>query len=100
MTFFQSPPGEGWTILERIQQGATELQWDGGTNYSIHGHSIRHLYLDVAALALFMSSEAHAFRFELLAEGYRRCVAVPVRIKVDSEPNFRRPDDQHTPDWL
>jgi hypothetical protein len=41
-----------------------------GAAYSIHGHSIREVHLDVGFV--FLQTPDRAIKFEPLAEGYRR----------------------------
>jgi len=62
-----------------------EVQWDGGPTYSIHGHSTRRLPdLDFHDL-WFSTLTPPILTFEILAEGYRRVVNVPVLLIVDGE---------------
>jgi hypothetical protein len=62
--------GEGWAITDGTNNQIFSVQWDGGATYSIHGHSIRKIRLDVGFVVL--QTQNRFIKFELLAEGYRR----------------------------
>lgn len=64
--------GEGWTVTDGTYNQIFSVQWDGGAAYSIHGHSIRKVRLDVGFVIL--KSLDRSVKFELLAEGFRRQV--------------------------
>lgn len=64
------PIPDGWTIIDGDASYIFAVQWDGGPVYSIHGHSVRKLRLDV--LYLMLQLPERRVKFELLAEGYRR----------------------------
>jgi hypothetical protein len=75
--------------------GITELQWDGGSTYSIHGHSTRRLpNLNMQGLT-YGATDA-SFTVELLADGYRREINIPVRFM---EPGMHL-EDAEAPEWL
>jgi hypothetical protein len=79
--------------------GAVEIQWDGGSTYSIHGHSTRQLpaldLLHVHEVAVWGNP---SFTFELLADGYRRVVSLPVKFVEARES--QSPQDGAKLDWL
>jgi hypothetical protein len=70
----------GWEVIEFETSGdILDMQWDGGTQYSIHGDSIRRLPdLSLAGLYYGLVQSKPVILFELLAEGYRRSVEIPV----------------------
>lgn len=81
----------GWVVTGfGTTVGVTEVQWDGGSSYSVHGHSRRRLPdLRLAGLTLLptMSPDPEAdpprFVVELLADGYRRSVTLDAGFQVD-----------------
>jgi hypothetical protein len=89
---------KNWTTIVFVNTvGATAIQWDGGPAYSIHGHSTRHIPLDLSKLWHIPAWGVPSITFELLAEGYRRVVNVPVDFTLDGHPRFNIRDQ---PDWL
>jgi diacylglycerol kinase len=69
--------------------GYKAIQWDGGPTYSIHGHSTRRLPdLDFDNLWLLLEGDqpstpygwSTSLTFEILAEGYRKEISLPVEI--------------------
>lgn len=90
---------EGWTIIGVARQlGFTELQWDGGPVYAIHGQSTRHVTLEVARLLFFKDAESYQFRIQLLAEKYRREVIVPVNLRINGE--LLHAQFPELPEWI
>ena len=100
LSFVDLAPGLAWDTTGRTvfrPQEALEVQWDGGVDYSVHGHSIRKLPpLRLKQLTcrtrdpsqppkpgrgVFRKQVIPGFEFEILAEGYRRVVTVPVKIR-------------------
>lgn len=69
--------GEGWSIIEGSYGGINGLQWDGGPTYSIHGYSVRQLRCQAGNHINFQTNTPFV-RVEMLAEGYRREVEVPL----------------------
>lgn len=65
---------EGWAITDGTKNQIFSVQWDGGSTYSIHGHSIRKIRLEVGFVIL--QTRDRYVKFELLAEGYRREVQI------------------------
>jgi hypothetical protein len=92
---------EDWVKLEFASTlGIISLQWDGGPKYSIHGESTRMLpALNFERLFRVPRMEPAKFIIEILAEGYRREVTIPVTFKVDGEPG---PTDtlNQLPEWI
>ncbi len=101
MAFSAGSIPEGWVMTGfRNTLGATEVQWDGGATYSVHGDSRRRLpdlYLDGLHTIPGMSPR---FEIELLADGYRRTLTIPVGFKVNARVVIRGRDEQETGDWL
>lgn len=67
----------------------TAVQWDGGPTYSIHGHSTRRLP-DLALEDLQFNPNASRLigprlKVEILAEGYRKVVSVPLNCVFGNE---------------
>jgi len=63
------------------------VQWDGGPWYPIHGDSTRRLPdLHLNELRILPEEGTPAFVFEILADGFRRTVTVPVRFHRYGEP--------------
>jgi hypothetical protein len=71
---------DGWTIIDGDRNFIFAVQWDGGPVYSIHGHSIRKLRLDVGFVML--QTLERRINFELLAEGYRRQVQAELGVSI------------------
>ena len=64
------------------------VQWDGGPWYPIHGNSTRRLPdLHVNELRILPEEGPPAFVFEILADGFRRTVTVPIRFHRYGEPS-------------
>ena len=90
-------PGE-WVVTGFSNtNGITEVQWDGGPEYSIHGKSTRKLPdLRLDNLSFDWALGIPEFTVEILAEGYRKVVVVPA-VFQDDVPRWE-PD--HNPEWL
>jgi hypothetical protein len=98
-SFLDAQPVQEWETTNRNyfrSQEALEVQWDGGVDYAIHGHSTRKLpALQYKQLTCHSRDPSEprkpgtvrrkgttpGWEFEILAEGYRRVVTVPVRIR-------------------
>jgi len=81
----------GWVITNFANtQGVTEVQWDGGANYSIHGNSVRKLpLLDLANLHKVASWPDPQITVELLSDGgYRKETAFYVDFTVNGQSQF------------
>jgi hypothetical protein len=79
----------------------TVVQWDGGPTYSIHGHSIRRLPdLQFTNLWQIPDWGKPALTFEILAEGYRKEIPLPVDFIVDGKSLFPREDTKTNPEWI
>jgi len=57
-------------------------QWDGGSEYTIHGKSTRRIP-DLPLVTLFSERPKSEFKVELLAENYRKAVKVAIEFKED-----------------
>jgi len=78
-------PGEeirDWVIIGFVTTyGVTAAQWDGGTNYSIHGGSVRILpALWLHKLHTVPNPDPY-IEVDILADGYNRRVKIPVEFK-------------------
>jgi hypothetical protein len=80
----QGPAWKG-TAFKTSATAVLAAQWDGGSEYPIHGKSSRRLP-DLALVSLFSSKMTNKFKAELLAENYRKVVDVTIEFKLqDSE---------------
>jgi hypothetical protein len=99
-----------WTVIDSVihvlelwvdeWEGYKAIQWDGGSAYSIHGHSTRRLPdFDLGELRLIAADPSSAnLTFEILADGYRKVISLPVTFWVDDAMRGSR---EHTmPDWI
>jgi len=77
-----------WVAVELANRFSIRaVQWDGGPWYPIHGDSTRRLPdLHLNELRIIRDKEPPAFVFEILADGFRRTVTVPVRVHRYGEP--------------
>ena len=96
---------EGYTEVqireEGYTEGYTEVQWDGGPTYSIHGYSTRRLPgLDFGDLWHMLKDGQPLLTFEILAEGYRKPVTLPVDFIVDGKSLYPREGDNSYPEWM
>lgn len=79
----------------------TAVQWDGGATYSIHGHSTRRLPdLQFTRLWKMSNQGPPVLTFEILADGYRRVVPLPVDFIVEGKSLFPREDGKVNPRWM
>jgi hypothetical protein len=76
----------------------TAVQWDAEPTESVHGYSVRRLP-SVGFRRLLFNEEQSSSRsisplisFELLAEGYRRVVTLPVKVGVEVDYNPLKAD--------
>jgi hypothetical protein len=84
-----------------LGEGITIVQWDGGSTYSIHGHSTRRLPdLQFSNLWYIPGGGKPAITFEILAEGYRKEITLPVDFTVDGRSQFPREDGKINPEWM
>lgn len=94
---------QGWTVIGFVtSQGITEVQWDGGGDYSIHGHSVRKLpELWLHQLRKVASWPDAVMEIQLLADGYTKKVSIPVDFVVGDEPAwFPSLEDRTVDQWL
>jgi hypothetical protein len=90
-----------WVPIEFEHEFITAIQWDGGPTYSIHGHSTRRLpELTLAELGIFAKEGNAAFIVEMLAEGYRKKVPIPVRWYSQLEPSPAESSEPPNPQWM
>jgi hypothetical protein len=84
-----------------LGEGITVVQWDGGSAYSIHGHSTRRLPdLQFYNLWCKPAGGKPAITFELLAEGYRKEITLAVDFTIDGKSQFPREDEKRNPEWM
>jgi hypothetical protein len=77
------------------------VQWDGGPWYPIHGDSTRRLPdLHLNKLRILPEEGEPAFVFEILADGFRRTVTVPVRFHRHGEPYPEKKAGTGNPAWM
>jgi hypothetical protein len=91
----------GWVIVGFASTaGITAIQWDGGPTYSVHGNSVRQLpFLALQKFSHPASQGPPRLTFELLADGYRRVVHMPVDLVVDGRSLYPQPEGE-APGWL
>jgi hypothetical protein len=97
----------GWVITGFSNtNGVTAVQWDGGPNYSVHGKSVRQLPpLQIQRLIHRDKDGAPGFDppgfwVELLADGYRRVIFVPVDFVVEKVSLYMTLPRHKIPEWL
>jgi hypothetical protein len=99
----ERPLPDGWAQLHFAStRGITAVQWDGGTQFSIHGETTRVIpSLDFDKLFYYPEQGSPAFIFEIYAEGYRREEKpVPVSFKVDGQLEPELDESHMLPDWV
>jgi hypothetical protein len=96
---WKDPRGEWVVIGYSNTNGTTEVQWDGGPNFSIHGNSTRRLpslYLDrLTAVPEWGTPE---ITVEILADGYRKVVSLPADFRVEGKSRW--PQEEVKPEWV
>ncbi len=86
----------GWSWSPR---DTGKIQWDGGPTYSIHGHSTRVINTPVIPSAEHLPDwKEPILGFEILAEGYRKLVIMPLELIVDSKILY--PGRKPNPEWM
>lgn len=76
-----------WVPIDHGPLGISAIQWDGGSDYSIHGHSKRILPINLMSTAWVSSNEPPSLTIQLLAEGYTRPpINVPVYFLIPGGP--------------
>ena len=90
-----------WVSVEFVNRFSIRaVQWDGGPWYPIHGDSTRRLPdLRLNELRIIPEEGTPAFVFEILADGFRRTVTVPVRFHRYGEPYPEAAGDGN-PSWM
>jgi hypothetical protein len=95
---FSNPRGI-WDPLEHGALGIATIQWDGGSNYSIHGQQKRVVPIHFLSLAWRPLEGVPSLTVELLAEGYvRQGIHVPVYFEVLGTETPR--PGPPPPEWL
>ena len=94
-------PAESISESTEPLAGLTVVQWDGGPTYSIHGNSTRRLP-DLLFTQLWHKPEwgTPTLTFEILAEGYRKEITLPVDFIVDGKSRFPRAGGKINPEWI
>jgi hypothetical protein len=92
----------GWVVIGFASAlGITAVQWDGGPNYSVHGKSVRQLpRLRLEELKHPVDRGPAGLTFELLADGYRREVYLPVELHLTAEQEEPGEQDRAEPEQL
>jgi hypothetical protein len=78
----------------------------GAPTYSIHGRSTRHLpQLNLNGISPIevgqkLSEAKFHITLDLLAQGYRRSVMIPVFFTIDGQPSWTEPDLPNVPEWI
>ena len=102
MVFLRDSYEANWVMIEFAStNGIMAVQWDGGPSYSIHGNSTRRLPdLLLDRLHMYPGSKEPGLIIELLADGYRKEVLIPVGFTVDDVSQFPREDKEANPEWM
>jgi hypothetical protein len=102
MVFLRDRHDVNWPVIDFADTDEiTAVQWDGGPSYSIHGNSTRRLPdLQLDRLHTYPSPESPALAIELLADGYRKEILLPVYFIVDDELRSPRQDREANPEWM
>jgi hypothetical protein len=102
MAFGREEHNANWVITNFANtNGILAVQWDGGPAYSIHGNSTRRLPdLHLDKLHTYTSSGSPGLAIELLADGYRKEVVLPVDFTVDGQSQFRVEGGETYPEWM
>jgi hypothetical protein len=100
MAFVRKGHDGNWPVIDFANMnGITAVQWDGGPTYSIHGNSTRRLPdLQLDKLRAYPASPALVI--ELLADGYRKEIILPVDFTVDGRSQFPRGAGGINPEWM
>jgi len=95
-----SNPGGIWAPIERGTLGIAAIQWDGGSNYSIHGQLKRVVPIHVHSLTWLPPEIAlPSLTVQLLAEGYVRSeIDVQLRVQIHGKPPPPSPGPP-PPEW-
>jgi hypothetical protein len=98
----EAPSLNGWIVIGFASTlGVTTVQWDGGPNYSVHGKSSRQLPpLNLQQLRYPVGRGPAGLWFELLADGYRREVYLPVELRLTAEQEEPAEKDRAEPESL
>jgi hypothetical protein len=98
----RDPLDDDWVQLAFASTlGVTAVQWDGGPKYSIHGESTRVLpALDFDKLYSVLTRGTPAFIFEILAEGYRKVVTIPVSFRPEDQAEPHQEGSPSLPEWI
>lgn len=80
-----------WKEIEFKTSGLAIIatQWDGGSEYPIHGHSIRRLP-NLSFVLLYGDKGQREIDVELLAEGYRTVQKIEIEFTVEGEVQQQR----------
>jgi hypothetical protein len=102
MVFLRENYDANWVMVDFAStNGIMAVQWDGGPTYSIHGNSTRRLPdLQLDKLHTYPGSGSPALMIELLADGYRKNILIPVDFTVDDVSQFSREDGEANPEWM
>jgi hypothetical protein len=97
-SIFAEPAGR-WAVIDFIRQnGIAAVQWDGGSTY--YGHSTRDLPR-LRLNGLVAISDSPAMIIEILAEGYRKQITLPVDFIVDRMITQKPQEKKRAyPDWM
>lgn len=100
MAFLREGHDGNWPVIDFANtNGIMAVQWDGGPTYSVHGNSTRRLPdLDLDKLQTYPDAESPALAIELLADGYRKEITVPVDFTVKGHSQY--PRGEASPEWM
>jgi hypothetical protein len=86
---------DGWWAADNAgDSGIVAVQWDGGSDYLVHGHSARRLPdLDLGVILCTGIPETSFLEVHIMASpGYRRTVKVPVVFVTTETSGFGGPE--------
>jgi hypothetical protein len=99
----ESHDGDYWWGTDSIDGvGITTVQWDGGSDFLIHGLSMRRLPdLELGRLWCIQEPNEASIEVEILASpDYRRKVTIPVSFIIDGTSRTRCATGEPARDWL
>jgi hypothetical protein len=99
--------GSGWAFLDFPDESVNEnspssAQWDGGANFSIHGHSARRLPdLALGNITYNPAWGTSRIRVEIAADGgYRRRRDIPVYFEIGNAESSILAKNRKQADWI
>jgi hypothetical protein len=80
---------EGWAPLEWDASGrVTAAQWDGGSNYVVHGKWSRILHINLIDTVADTRTTTYEIELEVAADGYRATETIHIPLHVVGPSGF------------